>query len=491
MKRQLGILANPTEERDHAHDDRFTIADTDSDVFSLAGEKQRGTEACADIENPAEVTPDEEPSLRGWATQDSSFGVFRPACVVESLFRCLCVTKANIDALFSAVPKSQSAKKLAIRVENVLNANSVLISEDVLRRMEEIWTNRARPRQCQDALETCFFATVIYHAEVAANWGLKVSIFCIAFDEEGLNILRQYSKRKSTPVAIRSARRFGKDNAETLLSVLKRQSIHQNLLSAIGSKKQKLQIVAGTPSSSTCPIFKFVDITDREWSDNTAHTVIEPVYDWCKRTPEEPMEPYLRFSQQLTTVASHFPGSEPTQDEEYMLVARYIDGHLKSTLHLCLYSVPGFRGPPTTELLRDALQKAVENDIVYLISDDPNSWKDVCKRRWTENSHHSKKIREAARLWRDEMQERLASSPPVIRSALEREPKCAESKHLLRNGRSLSPYPPLRITPPSSSYASPLSKMKGFLKRHFEDTDKNEVLRHTKSVKTTPDAPDY
>jgi hypothetical protein len=287
---QLKMLANPTKNKGHAHDDGFTIADTDSDVLSLVGSKQRtDIEAWgAAIEDPTEVTPDdEELSLMRWATYDSSLGVFRPACVIESLFRCLCVTRANVDVLFAAVPKGRSVNRLAKDAENVLNANYVLLSEDVLWRMEEIWTNRARPRQCQDPLETRLFATVTYHATVSDNWELKRIIYCLAFDEEALNLLRQYSKRKSTPVAIRNARRFGKNNAETLLGVLKSQSIQQNLASAIVSKRQQLRTVGGTPSSSTCPIFEFVDTSDQHQSDNKAHTTEAPTGLTAKHMEQE------------------------------------------------------------------------------------------------------------------------------------------------------------------------------------------------------------
>lgn len=169
------MLANPTQDKGRVHDNGFTTADTDSDVFSLSREKQRKDIETwgAAVEDPTEVMLEEEFSLIKWATYDSPLGVFRPACIVESLFRCLCITEENVNALFSTLPKGRSPKKLARNAENVLNVNHVLVSEDVLGRMEEIWTNRARRRQYQDVLEKRFFATINYYVSFAGNWELK------------------------------------------------------------------------------------------------------------------------------------------------------------------------------------------------------------------------------------------------------------------------------------------------------------------------------
>lgn len=110
---QLIMLANPTENKGLTHDDCFTIADRDSDILSLARPKAKDIEALgAAVEGAIEVTLDEEPSSMKWTTHDSLLGVFRAACVVESVFRCLCITKANINALLSDITKRHTPKQL-------------------------------------------------------------------------------------------------------------------------------------------------------------------------------------------------------------------------------------------------------------------------------------------------------------------------------------------------------------------------------------------
>ncbi|KAF8857143.1 hypothetical protein BDZ45DRAFT_726925 [Acephala macrosclerotiorum] len=139
---QLEMLANePSEDDGDIRDDDFTRIDTDSDIFSLARPKQpRAIEDWgAALEHDTEMVPDEERSLMEWATHDSDFGVFRPACTVQNLFRCLFVTKANIDALFAAVPKRCTVKQLAKQATSALDTHrTVLVSEDVLDMIEEV-----------------------------------------------------------------------------------------------------------------------------------------------------------------------------------------------------------------------------------------------------------------------------------------------------------------------------------------------------------------
>jgi hypothetical protein len=499
------MLANPTQDKGRVHDNGFTTADTDSDVFSLGREKQRKDIETWDaaVEDPTEMMLEEELSLIKWATYDSPLGVFRPGCIVESLFRCLCITKENVDALFSTIPKRRSPKKLARNAENVLNVNHVLVSEDVLGRMEEIWTNRTRRRQCQDVPEKSFFATINYNVFFTGNWELKRVISCLAFDEEALNLLRQYHGRKSIPVAIKRAKILRKDNAETLLTALKNQTVQQNLASALASQRQELRPVAGASSSSLCPTFEFADqsrywLDDKgsQWSsDATANEVIDQVYDWCKKGSEEPTQPYIRFSQHMSsltdsstnsTVAAHFPECEPRQDERYVLAASYKWDErwsYKQNLHLCLYFVPGPVEPPSKKLLEQALQKLLENDLVYVINSKPNSWKDTCRKLRTEKLNMD--IWNAARLWQREMKQQLTSGELVTLPALETEPKLICESPLRQHTRSLSPSPSPGLASPS--YIPPLVETGHFLKRPFEATDGDEIWKSEKRFKATDD----
>ncbi|OBT65441.1 hypothetical protein VE03_06066 [Pseudogymnoascus sp. 23342-1-I1] len=140
---QLKKLAKaPSEDDDRTCDDDISGIGSDSDIFSLANPKQTLASMKkpsvikdwgAAVEHDTEIVPDEERDLKKWATHDSNFGVFRPACTVQNLFRCVFVTKANIDALFSTVTKQSAKNTLAKDALYALDRYStVLVSEDVL-----------------------------------------------------------------------------------------------------------------------------------------------------------------------------------------------------------------------------------------------------------------------------------------------------------------------------------------------------------------------
>ncbi|PMD63792.1 uncharacterized protein K444DRAFT_584149, partial [Hyaloscypha bicolor E] len=187
---QLNMLASePSENHGHIHDDLSSRIDTDSDILSLRGPKQPKTIEVlgASLENDTDMVPDEERILMNWATYDSESAVLRPACIVQNLFRCLFVTKANIDELFSAVHKPYTVKQLAKYATNTLDDwRTVLVSEDVLDSMEEVWTNRVRRKKPQHIPESRLFASIVYHTVVTRDWELQRIIYCLAFDEEAL-----------------------------------------------------------------------------------------------------------------------------------------------------------------------------------------------------------------------------------------------------------------------------------------------------------------
>lgn len=85
---------------------------------------------------------DEDFNLESWGSLDCKNGVFRPTCLIESVFQCLYITKENIGELYLSVPQRRSPKSLVNEADVALEINNVLISEHVLSGMEEIWTNK-------------------------------------------------------------------------------------------------------------------------------------------------------------------------------------------------------------------------------------------------------------------------------------------------------------------------------------------------------------
>jgi hypothetical protein len=493
---QLEILANePPGDDSHIRDNDFSRIETDSDIHSLTRSKQpRAIEDwAATLEHDTEIVPDEESSLMKWATHDSEFGIFRPACIVQNLFRCLFVTKTNIDELFLAVPKRCTVKQLARQVAGALESDrTVLVSEDVLDIMEEVWTNRTRPKTGQHIPETHLFTSIVYHTVVTHNWELQRIIFCLVFDREALSKVKGYTQQKGPPSAFKCARRFGKGNAEALISALKYQPMQQNLASALASTRQELCPCAGASSSNLCPTFEFVDINyhPNGWGEKKTYEIIDKVYHWCATNSEEPTEPFLRVSHQWnslkcsstnSTVASYFPNSIPTTDEQYVLVSHY---YIYSRQSLCIYVIPGLT--EATERLRKTLWSAAEKGVLYRCSpsdDDSNNWKDVYTKWRTTDSTSCRKIIKRFQQWRCEMQDMISPSLPVALST-------AGKDRVLPLGRppvqpeTRSSRPSSQVLTPSFSRVRVATEAEGNLKRAREDADMNSILRIQKKVKS-------
>lgn len=367
---QLKSLAEATvdkgREQGGAH-----IAMTDSDILSLSGNpRMMDVMDWRDSVTNIEQVGYNDCNIEAWGALDSEFGVFRPAWIIESVFQCLYVTKENFEDLFNSVPANYTAKKLAGAAGSSLRDNHVLISEDVLRKMEEIWTNRARPQDSHSHSENQeLYATIVYHTEISKNLELQAFISCIAFDEEALVALQSYTARKTRHRALANARGLSRINAERLLGGLQQLSIESHLAAAIVQRRQHLKTVAGTRSTDFFPTFEFVD------ESASGYVRIEPliskVYNWRKAGSREPTESYLRVSRDIrslssipgaSTVSSHFPTSEPSKDENFNLVVhtwRETNWHTK---HLCLYQIIPTKKPPSRQELAEALWR---NDSIY------------------------------------------------------------------------------------------------------------------------------
>ena len=487
---QLEVLAKePSED-----DDNFTAMDTDSDIFSLAKPRKHVNveDWATALEHDTETVGDEEHDVMKWAAHDSEFGVFRPACIVQNIFRCLFVTKANIDALFSVVTKPYTVKQLTKQATRAIGyGHTVLVSEDVLDKMEEHWTNRVRPNKTQRAPETTLFASIVYHTVVTSNWELHRILFCLVFDAEALSKVKDYTKKTSPLWASKNAKRFTRSNAETLILSLKDQSIQENLASALASTRQVLSRSAGASDSNPCPTFEFRDIAyvENGWGELKTYELINRVYDWCRKNSEEPTESFLRVSHQWnsltssstgSTVASYFPNAMPATGEQYALVAQY---HRYSRITLCIYVTPGFT--EAIDRLRETLDNAFENDVLYKYSPNglvSNNWKDVCQKWRTTDSASCKEIMEIFQKWKQGMPDDIPTSLPVAF------PTTGKAKVRAVDNQ---PLPPQTLSSNASSIrtATPtldvpvLTEVEFNRKRLREDADVNDGLPIQKKVK--------
>lgn len=387
------IICQLTTLSGHEEDNLSVLAD--NDIPSLAGdewtkqiEKWRGS-----VQSPLQTNTESDYNIEAWGSLDSKLGrglgVFRPAWIIESVFQCLYVTKHNIKDLLNSIPEQRTPSSLATKAANSLSQNHVLISEDVLSTMEEIWTHKARRQETHGISEgEKLFATIIYHTEISNTWEPRKCISCAVFDREALDELRSLTKRPGRRGALLNAKEFSRENAVNLLHGLQGLSIEASLAAAIACRRQHLHEIAGTPSSKQCPTFEFVDTHSVDTCQPMVlaeSELISPIYEWRKisSSPEEPADSYLRFSRRFNsledtlaapTVSSYFLDSAPSQNENYILVHQDRGDRSWISNCLCLYQIKPTTGPPSKKELAKALWRACKNDVVHVVG-GYNNWK--------------------------------------------------------------------------------------------------------------------
>ncbi|KAE8448451.1 hypothetical protein EG329_009516 [Mollisiaceae sp. DMI_Dod_QoI] len=403
-------------------------AEADDDVWSLRGDS---------ISNSIQTDKKDDCNLKEWDMFDPGLGVFRPAWIFESVFQCLYVTKHNVKDLLNSIP-GRTADSLAIRVENSLSQNPILISENVLCMMEKIWTHKVRQQETHGLSEgENLFAVIIYHTEISREWELQRCISCAAFDREALDALQSFAKRQGDRAALPNAKEFSGKNAEDLLHDLQCLPIEANLAAAIACRRQHLEELAGSPSSK--PTFEFVETHSTDTSRPcllVESELVSPIYNWRRKasSPQEPTDSYLRFSRHSAplkdtiatpTVSSYFMDSVPSQEEKYVLVHQKRGDRRWSRHSLCLYQIKPTEEPPSKKALAKALLKATKDDVVYCLN-GRNNWK-AQQRLIPATPGEPEKVRTIAKEWLQEVESLLletehspkSSSPTSIDNASE------------------------------------------------------------------------
>jgi hypothetical protein len=414
---QLKALGKPREmNEDDSQEYPLSDLATGDDISSLTKNGQKRVMSCSDaIEAPMGLISDEYFNLESWGRLDCKNAVFRPACLIESVFQCLYITKDNIGDLYSSIPTRYSPKKLAKDANKVLEINCVLISEHVLSKIEENWTYKARPLRSIELSNDKLFATIVYHTTISENWELRRFISCLVFDEDALNLFRIKSGLKTKHPALRNARQFSAQNAEDLLKDLQGRSIQYNLAAAISSTRQHLRTVAGTFSSNLCPNFEFVDAARHIGEPLVERDVISKVYEGQNSCPSEPADSYLRSSLRRdavtqssgeATVSSYFPGSMSFNDGNFALVAlkTHPRSHSSYNYELCLFNVTDQTDPPSRQNLAVALEDICTKDGFYLAIPTIFNRRDNV---YSELKTADSKLWNAAQAWRHELQHYL------------------------------------------------------------------------------------
>lgn len=383
----------------NGNDKGGTIAEvaTDTDILSHAGGGQNDPTSVwvRDVNQARLPSPVDDFDLKSWRITDLRDCFFRPACFVTSHFQCLYVTTDDIEKFVAEFPADvenyrKIPKKLVLleRIDRFLQYNNCLVTENGLRRMEEIWTSRARPQQPQQVAEKNLFATIVYHTELCVNFEIKRSLSCLAFERGALISLRKLiatmsvsiynadelrKRQEVLPPALNRAGTLTELKIETLLCDILDLSIGDTLKAAIGRNRKLLRLEAGSPLSERPTNFEFFEPKGSA-GPARAENFISDMYKWTRNEPGEPT--YLRFSQNTSTSTNGLRASDISADtsstaseiENFIMVSFAHRARFKTapeSYHLCLYEISGRTIPPSKAELAIALKATYQKGIYF------------------------------------------------------------------------------------------------------------------------------
>ncbi|RFU29268.1 hypothetical protein B7463_g7079, partial [Scytalidium lignicola] len=412
---QLKALTPAKQDTNETHDSVSQMA-TDSDILSLAGRKDEHIAAWFNTTIfPEEPQSFEEVNLEVWENLGFKGGFFRPACIVSYEFQCLYITKDNVNDFISAISETNTTE-LVPKIMTILQMDSLMITEHVLRRMEEVWTNKSRPQQPGYIPDRSLYATVVHHSEISGDWEIQRIISCLALDRDAFDSLRNFTKYKSSLKFLIKARTLTERRIEILLKDIQNQSVKDNFGTAIARTRQQLCPVAGSVSSSMSPGFEFINVSKYPHVENA---IIRTVYNMRRLKSQEPKDTYLRFSQHSSTSANSSGASmisaeaNPTSSliNDYSLVVflkKIGWGYI--TCSLCLYETTGIRNPPSKSELAEALKAAVKKGDLFVYGHKCGVNEKCCRNLKTiraKEREEEENILKAVADWRREMQEFL------------------------------------------------------------------------------------
>lgn len=383
--------------QENGNDKGGTIAEiaTDTDIFSHAGGGQYDPTSVwvQDVYQARLPSLVEDFDLRSWRVTDMRDCFFRPACFVTSHFQCLYITADDVEKFVAELSRSVEGKKddrgtpqkkvLLKRMDKILQHNNCIVTENGLRRMEEIWTSRARPQPPQQVAEKKLFATIVYDTEICGNFEIIRSLTCIALESSALIALRKLiaamsfytaeegrKRQELLPPALNRAGTLTELKIETLLHDILDLSIGDTLKAAIGGKRKLLRLEPGSKRSTN---FEFFEPKDSDKSAS-AENFITMVYEWPREEPEKPT--YLRFSQNTSTSTNGLrvsdisanTSSTASASENYVMVSFAHRAHFQrepESYHLCLYEITGRTIPPSKAELAIALKAAYQKGIYF------------------------------------------------------------------------------------------------------------------------------
>lgn len=378
--------------------------DNDSDVFSLhhsIGTWMKRTQSIAP--SNAGDTSDFEAIfdiVRPLRNLDSAEGVFRHVSFVDSEFLGIHITRDNANTLLLLADTPQQAVAFARKLlKALLNSRSMLLTEETLIELEDIWTGGASHFGNPVGTTTEFVVRLLLTQSLSNDWNQVRELSYLAASQEGLDVLVNRSGLRRPSQATASA-----CDQQSVKAIVRRQlSIPavRGLRAAIAREALSLEMTVLLHDGTTSE-----QLVAFKWEKDQTYGLIRKVYRKHKVGMREPHESFIRRSTRIDEQPLvHAPPSSSTLqtlDEsdpldqnrngppQFVLVSgkcvQVLCGSASSAPELCYYKISGPPEAPKALDLRMALQQILRTN--YRIYVTETYARNSLSTKWNLNSFY-------------------------------------------------------------------------------------------------------
>lgn len=315
---------------------------------------------------------------------DSTKGVFRDASFAESEFLGIHITGDNANTLLMVADTPTKARDFARKLlRALLNQRSILLTEETLNELEDIWTGGASHFDHTMMPATEFVVRLLLKKSLSDDWNQVRELSYLAASQEGLEVLKTRAelKRPCQETGSACAQQDVKDIVRSHLSV----PAIRGLRAAIAREALFLE-VERTNSYHDGMVSKQLILT--KGKKDQAHGLIHKIYRKHKVGMREPAESFIRRSTRNDEQTLE-PNDEQTLEPipppsatlqlldkedpldsyrngliQYILIfgkcVQTSSGSANNAPEVCYYKISGPRDTPNALDVRKALQQILD-----------------------------------------------------------------------------------------------------------------------------------
>lgn len=341
--------------------DCASIAHPDPDIYSTIS-----------FQNP-EISSSSGPDMmdsyalgiKAFQELDNSKGIVRHATFIESRFRCLFVTRDNVETLLQST-QGQVTEIFARHILNLLADGCVLLNCTSLNIIEEQWTGQTRiSRQYYYLNQTRFYAIAAYASFLLPDWQQVRELTVIAIAQDAFDSLVGASKYKSHRKIAQRPSTKNECDPEAIKVVVTKLRAGNGRHTLLAAVRRVSQTIDGYGSNVYL-----------KQNDGTSRIIVQYVYSYFKKGQIEPQESFLHVSNCFDQSHLAHSTEEPYDFDEDLnvspegcvLIRGQGHSHDAGTARLssiCVYFTDGPPAVPTRESLGTAIKNTFENYDVY------------------------------------------------------------------------------------------------------------------------------